>query len=52
MYLGRIVESGTVDEVFCAPAHPYTRALLDSIPPSTLHCVSGSDPLPGSCRAR
>jgi len=33
MYLGRIVESGTVDEVFCAPAHPYTRALLDSIPP-------------------
>lgn len=32
MYLGRIVESGPVDEVFSRPQHPYTRALLDSVP--------------------
>ncbi len=32
MYLGRIVEAGPIDEVFRAPRHPYTRALLDSIP--------------------
>ena len=32
MYFGRIVESGTVEEVFNDPRHPYTRALLDSVP--------------------
>jgi len=32
MYLGRLVELGTVDEVFRPPYHPYTRALLSSIP--------------------
>lgn len=32
MYLGRIVEAGRTSEVFARPAHPYTRALLDSIP--------------------
>jgi len=32
MYLGRICEVGDVDSVFAAPAHPYTRALLDSVP--------------------
>jgi peptide/nickel transport system ATP-binding protein len=32
MYLGRIVEHGRVDEVLTAPAHPYTQALLASIP--------------------
>ncbi|RJK96556.1 ABC transporter ATP-binding protein [Vallicoccus soli] len=30
MYGGRIVETGTVDEVFTRPRHPYTRGLLDS----------------------
>jgi peptide/nickel transport system ATP-binding protein len=32
MYLGRIVEVGTVRAVFDAPAHPYTEALLSAIP--------------------
>lgn len=31
MYLGRVVESGSAEQVFGAPAHPYTRALLDSV---------------------
>lgn len=32
MYLGRIVETGPRDEIFRAPAHPYTRALLAAVP--------------------
>src|SRR5690606_13919308 len=32
MYLGRIVERGTVSEVLGAPKHPYTRALLAAVP--------------------
>jgi oligopeptide/dipeptide ABC transporter ATP-binding protein len=32
MYMGNIVEAGTVDEVLRTPRHPYTRALLDSVP--------------------
>jgi len=32
MYAGRIVEAGAVDDVLDAPAHPYTRGLLDSVP--------------------
>jgi peptide/nickel transport system ATP-binding protein len=32
MYLGRVVEQAPVDAVFHAPKHPYTRALLRSIP--------------------
>ncbi|MBO4424816.1 MAG: ABC transporter ATP-binding protein [Spirochaetales bacterium] len=32
MYAGKIVEYGTADEVFYSPAHPYTWALLSSVP--------------------
>ena len=32
MYLGKIVESGSITEVFTAPYHPYTQALLKAIP--------------------
>ena len=32
MYLGRIVEEGPADEVVKNPKHPYTKALIDSIP--------------------
>jgi oligopeptide transport system ATP-binding protein len=33
MYLGQLVESGTRDEIFDSPAHPYTRVLLRAVPP-------------------
>ncbi|CAN1489010.1 AppF ABC-type oligopeptide transport system, ATPase component [Rhabdaerophilaceae bacterium] len=32
MYLGRIVELGPTEDVLSAPRHPYTRALVDSVP--------------------
>jgi peptide/nickel transport system ATP-binding protein len=32
MYLGQVVEHGPAEEVFRAPRHPYTRALLDAVP--------------------
>ncbi len=32
MYMGRIVETGSVEQIFEAPAHPYTQGLLRSIP--------------------
>jgi peptide/nickel transport system ATP-binding protein len=32
MYAGQVVEEGSVDDIFHRPAHPYTRALLRSIP--------------------
>ncbi|WP_294360681.1 ABC transporter ATP-binding protein [uncultured Clostridium sp.] len=32
MYLGRLVEKGTSDEVYSKPLHPYTKALLSAVP--------------------
>ena len=32
MYLGRIIEIGPTEEIFAAPRHPYTRALLRAVP--------------------
>ena len=32
MYLGRIMEKGTTDEIFAPPYHPYTEALLSAVP--------------------
>ena len=40
MYLGRVVEQGPVDAIFHAPRHPYTRALLRSIP--SIHAPSAT----------
>ena len=62
MYLGKIVESGESDEVYDNPCHPYTRALLASIPIadpkralSLEHCgIEGDLPsplhVPSGCR--
>jgi peptide/nickel transport system ATP-binding protein len=45
MYLGRIVEIGSLHEVFTNPQHPYTRALLSAVPvPDPRH--RRTDPLP------
>ena len=58
MYAGRVVESGPVRRVFKAPIHPYTRALLNSIPRMSDKCerltaIDGQPPdlaaLPPGC---
>ncbi len=41
MYLGRVMETGPVDAIFHDPQHPYTRALLKSIP--TVHAPSKAE---------
>jgi peptide/nickel transport system ATP-binding protein len=52
MYLGLVMEQGPVDEIFHAPKHPYTQALLRSIPSvnatprEVLPTISGSLPHP------
>ncbi len=53
MYAGRIVESGSVRTIFSAPAHPYTTALLESIPRLTasrarLSAIDGQPPDPAA----
>jgi peptide/nickel transport system ATP-binding protein len=58
MYAGRIVEEAPVDELFGAPRHPYTRALLGSLPrlgqrERRLQSIDGTPPtlidLPAGC---
>ncbi|MCI5871897.1 ABC transporter ATP-binding protein [Streptococcus sp.] len=47
MYAGKVIEYGTVDEVFYNPQHPYTWGLLNSMP--TTDTVSGSlQSIPGT----
>jgi peptide/nickel transport system ATP-binding protein len=55
MYLGRIVESGTVEQVLTAPRHPYTQALLSVLPESPERIVLSGEPpdptrIPQGCR--
>jgi oligopeptide/dipeptide ABC transporter ATP-binding protein len=51
MYAGQIVETGPTDEIVASPSHPYTRALLDSIPrmrgplPRRLPAIPGAPPV-------
>lgn len=58
MYAGRIVETGTVVDVFAQPRHPYTRGLLGSVPRgravrTMLRSIDGTPPsltaLPDGC---
>ncbi len=50
MYAGMIIERGTIDEIFASPQHPYTWALLQSVPrvetenKSELYSIQGTPP--------
>jgi oligopeptide/dipeptide ABC transporter ATP-binding protein len=59
MYAGRVVERGSVRDIFNKPSHPYTQALLNSVPTmdervDRLYSISGQPPalwdLPLGCR--
>ena len=59
MYAGKIIENGDVREIFYHPAHPYTKALLGSLPKmdvkeEKLYTIEGQPPelhdLPPGCR--
>ncbi|OSZ61169.1 methionine ABC transporter ATP-binding protein [Streptomyces pharetrae CZA14] len=58
MYAGKIVESAPVHDIYKAPAHPYTRGLLDSVPRldqkgQELYAIKGLPPnllhIPSGC---
>lgn len=44
MYAGEIVETGSTKKVLNDPRHPYTKALMDSLPSRGLKPISGSSP--------
>ena len=62
MYAGQMVETGTVDDIFYRPQHPYTRGLLASVPrldrvsDAELQAIPGNPPnlldLPSGCPFR
>ena len=56
MYAGQIAELGARETIFAAPTHPYTRALLDSIPhlsqARALSGIPGRTPAPGARPSR
>ena len=54
MYAGRIVESGTLDQIFYDPQHPYTWGLLGSLraPGPPAHAPPGADQGPAALAAR
>lgn len=50
MYAGKVVETGTIDDIFYSPQHPYTKGLLKSVPRmdmnrnEALHPIVGTPP--------
>jgi peptide/nickel transport system ATP-binding protein len=56
MYLGRVVEVGTPEQVFANPRHPYTKALMSVLPESPIEPIvlTGEPPdatrIPAGCR--
>ena len=50
MYAGTFVESGTADQIFDAPRHPYTLGLLESVPRLDTRRAAPLNPIPGSPR--
>lgn len=56
LYAGKVVEYGSVKDIFNDPKHPYTQGLLSSIPPLTedvdeLNTIEGTVPAPGQMSA-
>jgi oligopeptide/dipeptide ABC transporter ATP-binding protein len=55
MYMGRIVEQGAIEQIFRSPLHPYTKALLRSVPVpgmplgAVLESIRGQTPNPEDC---
>ena len=48
MYSGQIVESGSVDQIFASPSHPYTRGLLRSVPRLDMDSSKVLEPIEGT----
>ena len=48
MYGGRIVEYGSLDDIYYRPEHPYTHGLLASVPRLASERVERLDPIPGN----